>query len=393
MTSRFFALCLLVVAACARPMPKASRPALIVHDAPVAAPPLPPPSPPCAEDELARRVADVASAMAPGRRVEVHGASASVACTLETRRLAIVAREADVTIELVADAERSAEVLRNARAPLVVAWTDDVADAAFGAEFHFVVPIDGRSGHIVALPATADRHPRSALRIRFAERGLWARTIGREVLAPHDDGTADVRVVGYLAGESLMVADRWEPAIALHVSDPARPDVAALEKKLMTSNEPFGPPRAHVRSDLVRTPYFAVGSCSSEWVSALPIVVRGRLRARDGGLTLDAERIERTLPSSMWTALRPRYTTALRDVTAATKRHDLPAARHTIHGLREAIQRAYGDASSLLEVDVLLARLERAYDAGSFAAVRSALEDTRCALSAEETDLLGVLPD
>lgn len=97
-------------------------------------------------------------------------------------------------------------------------------------------------------------------------------------------------------------------------------------------------------------------------------------------IQLEVERLEKVLPLAIWTTLRPRYTKAIKEATAAIARRDLRAALASIRHFRAELQRAYGNgnATPRLELDVLLRRLEEALTHGSISEATAAFDQMRC---------------
>lgn len=94
-------------------------------------------------------------------------------------------------------------------------------------------------------------------------------------------------------------------------------------------------------------------------------------------IQLEVERLEKVLPLAIWTALRPRYTKAIKEATAAIARRDLRAVLASIRHFRAELQRAYSNATPLL---VLLRRLEEVLTHGSISEATAAFDQTRCRL-------------
>lgn len=369
-----------VVAVVAAPARPATAPILVAEQ--------------CADDELARRVAIATAALPEGTsvRVELQESSTTLECMLRARR-------ADAKVGLEGSGGQT----------VVRAWKDASPEATSVKDLNFIAPMGpaerGKWSHIVITPATEARDRRADLEYRLAKAGFLPWASGLEVLNLHDDGSADVRVLGYphLQPEdgptSWSLTHLWiaslHPSlefIALRPSSAVQPELLAIAKRthheVALNHKVFGPPHSHRDVDLVtESMHVAVGTCDQQWIQPIAVVLRGRLRPGTASESLEVESIEQTLTLSTWTALAPRYTKAMKDLSNAAARKAPAEALTITRNFHRDVRRAYGTAANLLELDVLLRRLELAFEHESFDEAIRALDQTRCTLPSAEASL------
>lgn len=375
----------------------------------------------CPDDELARRVAVATATLAEGTSGVIYAPETfpALECALRARHLSVHAEEtgkrAAVMVRLAAGPQALESKLEgSASEATVVAWTDGSSEPTTAKRLEFVArlgdSVAGKWSHIVVDPATEDRRRLTDLEYRLAKAGFLPPASGLEVGRFNDDGSADVRILGYPQPElddgvsSWTVKHLWiasdhrlyENIVLLPSSSPAaaavEPELRALaqrtEREIAVNHEVFGPPYSNRTADLVKqSMHVAVGTCDQTWIEPVAVVLRGRLHPRSDGVSLDVEGIEQTLALSTWTALAPRYTKAMSDASKAVTRGDAAAALAATRAFHRDLQRAYGASTQLLELDVVLRRLERAFEHASSDEALRALDQTRCPLPDTEQTL------
>lgn len=282
----------------------------------------------------------------------------------------------------------------------IVTWTEDSANVPFregGMHVSTPIDVDGqprRFEHLVVAPSMPD------LPARLAAADLWPAMPALEIVRMHEDGSRDVRVLGYVnadADEPERHLSTSGVAMVARLSTPpeltprfrsaarsARGKVAGPTLSLLFEEQDR---RRHTMID-------AVGTCGNGWVSGAAVAVTGRARlrvdanGRDVALDVDVTGVESTLAVSKWLTLAGPYREAVTAVTRAlVRRGTVSTADYApLARVHERIRVVYGVSASLLEVDAMLGQLEQAFRDGSAEEALHALE-LRCRATAEEKKL------
>lgn len=284
--------------------------------------------------------------------------------------------------------------------PSVVVWVDGTRlYRPREGRIHVATPRDGEqtAGSAPRFEHRVITSPDQDLAAKLVAQGLWPSAPGLEIAHVLDDGTREVRALGYLnpyADEPerrLSLAAEDYTAVRLSMSPGIARSLRATAKS--GRGKLVGPAGAMLSEDRARTLIPAVGSCGQHtWVSGVAVVVAGKARIPAGSgpsrLEIEVERVEATVPAARWLALAPRYAHALDVVTRSVQKRGAlaPEDAAPLDAIHREIRAAYGASASLFEIDAVLARLREGFARGSASAALEALA-LRCRGTTEEQAL------
>lgn len=282
----------------------------------------------------------------------------------------------------------------------VVVWVDRTRlDRPRAGRIHVATPLDGEptDGSARRFEHRVISSPDQDLATRLVAQGLWPSATGLDIMRVLDDGTREVRALGYLnpyldePERRLSLAAEDYTAVRLSSS----PAIAASLRTIAKSGRGklVGPAGAMLSEDRERTLIPAVGTCGRHtWVSGVAVVIAGKARIPVGSgpsrLEIEVERVEATVPASRWLALAPRYARALETVSRSVAKRGAvsPEDGAPLEAIHRDIRAAFGSSAPLFEIDGVVAGLRDAFARGSASAVLEALA-LRCRGTAEEQAL------